>query len=531
MNSLDGLLKENVSIDLLEFVSQCGNGEELIRKVGNQPFLLLPIIQNMRIEGNEPLAARLLYRVSPDELNPEIKKVETVLRNRGVLDGTSDHNITLNHCVRAHKSILALESPYFRGMTQFVEFQNSEARIEIPDGDISPEAYQRVVEYMYLSDERREMFVSTLDGQLLLEIAQLACYWEINELQERCDEELCNILGELYIEANDINDWLAQAHFIPKFVRLLEFLHRVAGEDHEENGVQHAIAKMHSTEGAAWLVSKCSPEERTIFSTLKTKFGKACRIPPGTFGVAEWEEIFPVTIEEEQIPPLPPNIHQILEQEDPCKPGKKVKETCMLFLYPNQVILHKESGDISLTLDFDGVEELAKNARNPERRTQYESDCTGRNLKHRILPVEKSRWVLMRKKISSCLDPYPDQGDQEKPLFGGDLRWRQTIKEPFQQSRVMDAVLLNVISYASTGQFIRGARRKIIHSPYAASSSIGDIRFVDCQELQDIEPEDFRDRFPIAVGEGKSSRLSIEGTDTWCVVHHYYHGELGTWKF
>src|SRR5262245_26049419 len=79
--------------------------------------------------------------------------------------------------------------------------------------------------------------------------------------------------------------------------------------------------KAKNQEGTAQLA-----KESEVFGAHKTKteFEKTGQIPEGAFGKAEWEKTFPVTIVE--VPPLPANIHAILELEDPCEPGKKLKE-------------------------------------------------------------------------------------------------------------------------------------------------------------------------------------------------------------
>ncbi|NGX42414.1 MAG: hypothetical protein K940chlam7_00694, partial [Chlamydiae bacterium] len=291
-----------------------------------------------------------------------------------------------------------------------------------------PEAYQRVVDYLYLSDEKRKDFVSTVDKTLLLQMAQLSSYWGVDELKKLCDDGLCNSLGEINIE-----------NFTPKFTMLLGFVNRVAGS----GDLEPIIDQMQIPGGAARLAEKCTPKEIEVFATLKTEFGKACQIPPGIFGKAEWEKTFPVTIKDEDVPPLPPNIHAILEQEDPCELGKQLKDTCQLFLRPEKVTFHEASGDREVELGFDGVEELAKKATNARRRTQYETTDLLRDQMNKV-SVEASGWVLMRKGVipNSRNKSFTDQ--------------KQLLKGSFEVPKTMDAILLNIIIYAIEGRCLYG---------------------------------------------------------------------------
>ncbi len=454
MSSLNKLLVDSAPKELSEFVSACASGDDLVKKLEANPSRLFPIIQNMNVEGNESLAARFLYRVSPNDLeNPVVKKVETTLRNRDLLNRTSEPTISLKveggAPVEAHKSILALESPHFKAMAGFREFQDS--KIEMEAMGLAPEVYQRVVEYLYLSDERRKGFVSTVNKELLLPMAQLSSYWGVDELKKLCDDELCNSLGEIAIEKSDMDAWLDQSEIVPKFTKLLGFVNRVAKSDNlflrfinrvaGRGDLEPIISQMQTPDGAARLAAKCTQEEIGVFVTLKTEFGKACQIPPGTFGKAEWEKTFPVTIKDEDVPPLPPNIHAILEQEDPCEPGLKLKDTCQLFLRPEKVILHEKGGDKEVELGFDGVEELAKKATNVGRRTKYNTFVRDQM---NTMSVEASGWVLMRKKLIPGTRR-KNFADQQKLLRGS-----------FEVPKTMDAILLNIIIYASEGRLLYG---------------------------------------------------------------------------
>ncbi|NGX42412.1 MAG: hypothetical protein K940chlam7_00692 [Chlamydiae bacterium] len=182
MSSLNRLLIESASKELFELVSACASGDDLVKKLEKDPSRLLSIIQNIKVEENGSLAARLLYQVNPNDLeDSEVKKVETTLRNRGMLNRTCESTISLDveggASVEAHKSILALESSHFKAMTRFKEFEDGNIKME--GMGLAPEAYQRIVDYLYLSDEKRKDFVSIVNKTLLLQMAQLSSYWAL----------------------------------------------------------------------------------------------------------------------------------------------------------------------------------------------------------------------------------------------------------------------------------------------------------------------------------------------------------------
>ena len=437
---------------------------------------------------NGPLAAKLLYRIDPAYLDcPKVKKVETVLRNRWLLNRENDTNLTLTtkdeqKIILAHKSILALESPHFRAMKEFSEFQAG--TVEVGE-EYGPRTVEHVLDYLYLSDEKRKAFASTVNKGLLPSIAALSHLWAIEQLTRDCDEELCNSLAELDLENSEIDGLLDKSPHLKKFVMLFQFMKRLAIEgelntlsgeldnlsrqlrsqtpspdqlnnvlgclrtqltqhlaqldprSREKSGLEPVIEQMQTPEGAAQLAEKCTPEERALFATLKTEFGKACGIPTGTFGKEQWEKTFPVTIEE--VPPLPANIHAILEQEDPCEPGKKLKETCTLFLRPQKVILREEDGsEKELLLSLNGVEELAKKATNPRLRTKYFNEFPNdriRTLANELraqvngTPAAESGWVLMRKEVIP---------DSRMKSF---VEQQVLLKGEFEVPKIMDAIL------------------------------------------------------------------------------------------
>ena len=497
-------IESNALKNVLDFVSNCQFAGDLIEKLEVEPSFLLSVTERPEyMEKVGTKLANLICKIDPKDLScctvkESVKKVETALRNRSLLH-FEDCNIALQcindgeTIVNAHKSILCLESPHFYQLRSGKDL--TQPVINLDTNSIAKEVYQMVVQYLYLSDDQRNSFVSSVDKSLLPEILKLAAYWQLDELSQKCEEELIQHLSVFNIETEDELSNLihiAEGHSAPKLALLLKFIGRVANGKYNS-----AVEGMNTPEQASQLASKCTPEEIAVFSTLKTEFGKACQLPEGAFGKKAWEETFPVTIVE--VPPLPANIHTILEQEDPCEPGKKLKETCMLFLRPEKVIL-KEEGDKELYLSFDGVEELAKKATNYQRRAR----CFTHEDLYQIRqnPAAKSGWVLMRRELIP---------NTRNTSFN---QQKQLLKGCFEVPKLMDAIFLNIITFAKEGKYLYGCKP---------------LTFTHCQEK-------YYD-YQTLVGGFAPSRLLIGGfaaPGLWVYYSGSYddaYGLSGSWKF
>ncbi|MCP5506687.1 MAG: BTB/POZ domain-containing protein [Chlamydiales bacterium] len=478
MFSLGNYLNKNAAHELHEFASSCVSEEDLLARIKEEPSWGISIFENMNLEkeGSASLAAKILYHISLDDIkSPVVKNVEAVLRNKGLLnrDTGTDFSLKIGDelPLLAHWSILALESPYFRVMKGFKEFQTGTLAVE---ETFAPEVLKHVVDYLYLSNEKREEFITTVDKALLPSIAALADLWEVEKLREACDEVLCNSLAEISTGKSDIDEWLLPkkgtkegskdnnasessqssrsssdspikeepqpiiATYLPKFAMLLQFIKRIAGED----DIESVIEKTQRWDEAVRIAAKCTPEEIEVFSTLKTEFGKVCRILEGAFGPAEWEKNFPVTIKPEWVPQLPKNIHEILEQEDPTEPGKKLKETCTFFLRPKKLIFLGEDGiKLEFYLTLGNAKILAMVPTNSDRSMH----CSGLDELDCSLVAESS-WVLMRKEL------IPDSRNKSFE------KQKKLLKGSFEVPTIMDAILLCMITYVSEGKNICGRR-------------------------------------------------------------------------
>jgi len=442
MSVLSDILKFNndSSKEVLNFISNCQSEDDLVEQLRKSSSFLLPIIQNPIIsEKSNSLAARLLYMVNPNDLDDQnvierVKRLETVLRNHKMLDFGSDPNISLKNLadnrnlVSAHKSILFFESDYFRGMSPFKEFK--QGKINQDTTYISDEVYQKVVEFIYLPDKERKNFILTVDKRLLTQILQLAFHWKLDELRQMCDDELFKHLIEFNIEAENLSRLLelAEYHFAPKLALLLNFVKRAAN-----GNVYTILEQMNSPGQATQLTQLCTPEERKVFATLETAFGKLCRLPPGTFGKEQWERHFG-TIKDEHVPPLPEGIFETLELPDPVDSTKKVRDTHTLFLCPLEVDGKK--------VTINSIQEFARSPKEGYR-IEYLIFRTVNKMVDTTLP--KSRWVLLRNDV---IPETRNKSYREQK--------RLVEKMDYEVPRTLDAILVNIVTYVSSKKCLYG---------------------------------------------------------------------------
>ena len=123
-------------------------------------------------------------------------------------------------------------------------------------------------------------------------------------------------------------------------------------------------------------------------------------LPVIAFGKAKWATYFGDSGVE---PPLPPNIHQILQSPCPFWPGKKVEETHLLVLIPQTV------NGKPLTLDY--LEQLIQKPLGGGHATKYEYYYKPVKQEHGAKPAGQSHWVLMTTDVipTSKNKPYAQQ--------------------------------------------------------------------------------------------------------------------------
>lgn len=356
--------------------------DDLVEKA-NQ--VVAALTDNPELRADPEIKGNLVSLIR-DRQHPEIKKVETSLRNLGVLDRevNPDYEIIIQgQKVPCHRSVLEVEVPgYFGKLDSFMESQRS--TFEIKDEGLFTQVVEKTLEYLYLSNEKRAHFISSLDKRLLVDIAGLADMWELDLLKNQCDEELCNSIGGLDIEKKHIPEWLSQDQIFPKFSKLLAFIYQMAGKGE----IADIIDQLETFEGALQLASECTPEEKKIFKTLvNTELGKAVFLLGSTFfGKREWETHIGDVGE---VPPLPENIIEILQEPSRVE-GKNRSEAEMLVLIPKTV------DGKPYTINLAG--EIFQHPKQGKG-TKYQTYHDLIQEVHGDIPVKESYWVLISKDI------------------------------------------------------------------------------------------------------------------------------------
>lgn len=156
--------------------------------------------------------------------------------------------------------------------------------------------------------------------------------------------------------------------------------------------------------------------------------------PSVAMGKAVWERYFGDVGEE---PPLPSNIHEILESQCPYWPDKKVKETHLLVLIPKSV------NGKSFTVEL--LEKLIENPIGGGNATKYFS--FGR-VTHNWGGAPNSYWILFTKKPVKDFD-YDNQKREHLLLF---------YKTDYGRPRLLEATTSICMHYVSTGERLYGNR-------------------------------------------------------------------------
>lgn len=139
--------------------------------------------------------------LSSSQLN-ELRRIEAAVREAGILSCTEHPNFYIRDAhdgsviTQAHKSMLFLHSPYFAKRMAQEPFLGSELIVERQD--LSNAAFKRVIEYLYLSDEEREEFLSDATTRTLNQVLDLATEWELDRLCELLERGLTrvNVIGD-----------------------------------------------------------------------------------------------------------------------------------------------------------------------------------------------------------------------------------------------------------------------------------------------------------------------------------------------
>ncbi len=114
--------------------------------------------------------------------------------------------------------------------------------------------------------------------------------------------------------------------------------------------------------------------------------------PTIAFGRKEWLQHIG---DPGEVPPLLPNIYEILQSPCPFWPGKLVKDTHILILIPRTITKIRDDGPVTVLLTLRTLEDLLKSSTDVSYR--YLDDQVLQ--KHGDTPIEASYWVLMTKDV------------------------------------------------------------------------------------------------------------------------------------
>ncbi len=158
-------------------------------------------------------------------------------------------------------------------------------------------------------------------------------------------------------------------------------------------------------------------------------------LPPIVFGKAKWDQYFgDVGIE----PPLPADIHQILNAPCPFWPGKRVEETHLLTLIPRTV------NGRPFTLNSLG--ELIQKPQGGGKATKYDSFLGEIKKEYGNIAPIASYWVLMTKDI------IPKSGgktfDAQKQLLA---TYNQRSRLPYEVPRLLESATSILMEHVQSG--------------------------------------------------------------------------------
>jgi hypothetical protein len=156
-------------------------------------------------------------------------------------------------------------------------------------------------------------------------------------------------------------------------------------------------------------------------------------LPAIAFGKAEWEKYIGDVGDE---PPLPSNIHQILQSPCPFFPDKKVEETHLLILIPKTV------NGRALTLNH--LLELMKHPKQSHI-IKYQMEIQ----EYGDIPIQNSYWVLLTKDIIPESRPFKHYNEQVLLL----KKYCQNANVSYEVPRLLETAAGLFLEYLRTGKW------------------------------------------------------------------------------
>ena len=207
------------------------------------------------------------------------------------------------------------------------------------------------------------------------------------------------------------------------------------------------------------------------------------------FGTGKWLKHFGKVGD---VPPLPADIHQILNGPDHLNPASKIKDTHVLVLVPKVVDVTDADGKVKnrVEISLASLGELVKTPKEGPR-TQYRY-FQAHNKANTL--VEESHWVLMKKEILP--------GSRGK-TFAEQQRIVQTHSKttgiPYEMPHAIDAAACCLLNFVSTN-----TRLFDVDGPEGNT-------YTRCQEH--VEIEGVEGKWPLIVGGFASGGLDVGDSD------------------
>jgi hypothetical protein len=193
------------------------------------------------------------------------------------------------------------------------------------------------------------------------------------------------------------------------------------------------------------------------------------QIPLIAFGKAKWELYFGDVGDE---PPLPPDIHEILEGPCPFFPGKKLKKTHMLILIP------KEVNKKALTLN--SLEELIKNPKKGVP-SKYNYDMGQNTLvikkEYGDVPIQASYWALITRDVfpesmklydlnKNGLNYYTIEDKSHSALMQLLDNYSKQAKVVYEMPRLLEVAVSVFMEYFQTGTQLYSSNKSLNVTTY-----------------------------------------------------------------
>lgn len=323
------------------------------------------------------LATELLYRIEGKELkDKELKKVaekvaETA-RNLGLLQPTEKPNFTIAPNLPCHESILALHSEPLTAMFNSGFKEAANKILDLSD-EIAPVLHQ----YLYMPDSERETFLFDSTIETMRSLVALTHRLEMKDLKEDFIYTLNQNLSKEELDSSSYDDLIefAALYEIPELSFMAHLL----------RSTPDMLEKANDPERVHELFVHYNKKDYKGFESWENIFGELCCILNNAIGVEKWKELLKTDIDTASLPPIQSYVKRLLEK-DPLEPEWPVMKNFELMLVPKELGSLNKLAALATSLMGEEVGLCKVSNQTPV-------------LTYGDTPIEKSRWVLIRRRI------------------------------------------------------------------------------------------------------------------------------------